>query len=156
MPQQDVLAGMLNSVGFVQSVIVNKRSDASWGRDQGVETMLDGHLRVALALSRDEELGIPVTYVDLLPDEEAAILASFDPISAMAVTDHEKLGALVDEIPEDLRELTAVLRTDRATSRTVTFEAETRLRVVIDCESDVQQRELMKRLMKEGYKCRAE
>ena len=45
--------------------------------------VVDGHARVALALSRGEAT-VPVLYVDLEPEEEALVLATLDPISAMA------------------------------------------------------------------------
>src|SRR3972149_2850929 len=57
--QQDALAGVLDEVGWVQDVIVNRRTGY----------IVDGHLRVSLAISRAEPT-IPVKYVDLSPDEE--------------------------------------------------------------------------------------
>jgi hypothetical protein len=86
-PQQDALAGVLNEVGWVQDVIVNQRSGH----------VIDGHLRVSLAISRREP-SIPVVYVDLDEREEKLILATIDPLSAMAVTDAEQLDALLKEV----------------------------------------------------------
>lgn len=83
--QADALAGVLSEVGYVQSVIVNERS----GR------IVDGHLRVALAVER-AELTVPVVYVDLSDDEERLILATLDPIGALAETDTAALSALLD------------------------------------------------------------
>lgn len=85
--QQDVLAGVLADVGVVQNVIVNRRSGH----------MIDGHLRVTLAMRNDIE-SLPVTYVDLSPEEEAEILATFDPISALAGTEDEILARLVASV----------------------------------------------------------
>ena len=45
--------------------------------------VIDGHARVALALTR-KEASVPVLYVDLSPDEERLVLATFDPIGALA------------------------------------------------------------------------
>lgn len=154
--QQDVLAGMLNEVGFVQGVVVNLRTHKSWGRDRNVETLVDGHLRAELALSRGEDVTLPCAYVDLLPSEEHAILASMDPIGAMAVTDTEKLNELVADMPEDLRALTEVLRQERKGTKTVTFSASEYCRVVVDCTDAGQQQELLQRLTSEGYTCRIE
>ena len=156
-PQQDVLAAVLNEIGFVQSVIVNKRTSKAWGRDRGVETVLDGHLRISLAISRSDDFEVPVSYVDLLPEEEAAIMASFDPIGAMATTDREKLDALVAELPDELRELTAILRADqKAIKKLVAFSAEDHHRVIVECGSIAQQTALIERLQAEGLNCRAE
>lgn len=86
-PQQDALAGVLSEVGWVQDVIVNQRTGH----------VLDGHLRVSLAISREEPT-IPVVYVDLDEAEERLILATIDPIAAMAATDAEKLDELLREV----------------------------------------------------------
>src|SRR5438309_1172713 len=66
--QQDALAGVLDQVGWVQEVIVNQRTGH----------LVDGHLRVTLALRRGE-VSIPVKYVDLSEQEEALVLATLDP-----------------------------------------------------------------------------
>ena len=67
--QQDGLSGILEDVGLVLGVLINKRTDPSWGAaSQGVETLIDGHLRVTLA-DRAGEKTIPVTYVDLTEKE---------------------------------------------------------------------------------------
>jgi len=84
--QQDALAGVLDQVGWVQRVIVNKRTGY----------VIDGHARVAMAISRGEK--VPVTYVDLDEDEEKLIIATFDPLGAMAVPDEEILSGLVADI----------------------------------------------------------
>jgi hypothetical protein len=85
-PQQDALSGMLDDVGWVQSVIVNKQTGF----------VVDGHLRVAMAISHGDKT-IPVTYVDLTEAEEAEVLATIDPLSAMAVADKEQLDSLLRE-----------------------------------------------------------
>src|SRR3990167_5140291 len=86
-PQQDALSGLLDQVGFVQSVIVNERTGH----------VVDGHLRVSLAISR-EEPSIPVVYVDLSPDEEALVLATLDPLAGMAATALDSLEALIADL----------------------------------------------------------
>ena len=93
-PQQDSLSGVLSDVGVVQNVIINKRTDPSWGRDQNVETVVDGHLRISLAISAGQPT-VPVTYVDLDRAEEAEILATLDPLAAMAATDSAQLDSLL-------------------------------------------------------------
>jgi DNA modification methylase len=88
--QQNALAGALDQVGWVQQVLVNRRSGF----------VVDGHARVALALSRGEP-AVPVLYVDLSPDEEALVLATLDPIGAMADRDEAKLNDLLADIAVD-------------------------------------------------------
>ncbi|MEX1171684.1 MAG: hypothetical protein WEG56_03620, partial [Chloroflexota bacterium] len=84
--QQAALAGALDTVGWVQQVMVNRRTGF----------VVDGHARVALAISRNEP-SVPVLYVDLDPEEEALVLATLDPIGAMAQRDTAKLDELLAE-----------------------------------------------------------
>jgi len=81
--QQDALKGVLEEVGWVQQVIVNRRTG----------NLIDGHLRCQLA-AREGAQTIPVVYVDVSEDEEALVLATLDPIAAMAATDKQKLDEL--------------------------------------------------------------
>lgn len=85
--QQDALAAVLNEVGWVQRVIVNQRTGH----------VVDGHARIGLAISRREP-SVPVLYVDLAPEEEAKVLATLDPISAMAGADKAILEELLGQV----------------------------------------------------------
>lgn len=85
--QQNALKGVLEEVGYVQEVIVNKRTG----------NLIDGHLRCQLA-AREGNKTIPVVYVDLSEEEEALVLSTLDPIAAMAVTDKQKLDDLFASI----------------------------------------------------------
>lgn len=82
--QREALSDLIDEVGIVQRVIVNQRT----------QHLIDGHLRVELALSREEPV-VYVEYVDLSLDEERKVLALFDPIGAMAVTDRAVVGELL-------------------------------------------------------------
>ena len=88
--QQNALKGVLEEVGWVQEVIINKRTG----------NLVDGHLRCQLA-AREGAKTIPVKYVDLSEDEEALVLATIDPIAAMATTDRQKLDELFRDIQSD-------------------------------------------------------
>jgi len=157
MMQQESVAHLLRLVGFVQSVIVNLRTSPEWGRDQNVETLVDGHLRVSLALKRGEDTLVPVNYVDLTPEEEKLILALLDPTAMMAGTDREKLAELVEAMPQDFRELTASVHEELGSvKRTVTFDTKARCRVIVDCTDEAQQDTLVRKLAAEGYTCRAD
>lgn len=81
--QQNALKGVLEEVGWVQQVIVNKRTG----------NLVDGHLRCQLA-AREGNTTIPVVYVDLDEAEEDLILSTLDPIGAMAATDKQKLDEI--------------------------------------------------------------
>jgi len=87
--QRKSLKGVLDQVGWVQSVIVNKNSG----------NIVDGHLRVSEAINNKED--VPVVYVDLTSDEENLILATIDPLSALAKTNNDALKSLVEDIKGD-------------------------------------------------------
>jgi hypothetical protein len=97
-PQQDALAGVLDQVGWVQDVIVNRVTGH----------VIDGHLRVSLAIGRREP-SVPVVYVELEPAEEALILATIDPLAAMAATDREQLAVLLEDVSTGDAALQAML-----------------------------------------------
>jgi DNA modification methylase len=98
-PQLDALAGVLAEVGWVQDVILNRTTGH----------VVDGHARIQLALTRKEP-AVPVVYVELTPDEEAKVLATFDPVGAMAGADPERLAALVREVTTDDAALRGVVQ----------------------------------------------
>jgi ParB-like chromosome segregation protein Spo0J len=89
--QSDALTAALDRVGWVQPVIVNRRSGH----------LIDGHLRVALALNRDEPV-VPVDYVDLSEEEERVVLATLDPLAALAGTDEGALKGLLATLEGEL------------------------------------------------------
>ena len=95
--QQRALSGALAEVGWVAEVLVN----------QTTGHVVDGHLRLELALARGERT-VPVTYVELSEDEERLVLASLDPLAAMATAEQKQLANLLsglDPADEALRAL---------------------------------------------------
>ncbi len=99
--QRDALRGSLDTVGWVAQVMVNRVTGH----------VVDGHARVEEAISRGE-LTVPVLYVELEPDEERLVLATLDPIGALAEQSSERLAALLAEVTvadDGLRRLLAQL-----------------------------------------------
>jgi hypothetical protein len=86
--QRQAITAVLEEVGFVAAIIARETFD-------GIE-IIDGHLRTEVS---GEEL-VPVLIVDLNDHEAATILATFDPISAMAETDAKALAALIKNMEE--------------------------------------------------------
>jgi hypothetical protein len=72
--------------------------------------VVDGHARVEEALTKGEAM-VPVLYVDLSPEEEVIVLATLDPIGAMADTDEAKLRELLADVAVDDAGLAALLGT---------------------------------------------
>ncbi|MCL4256372.1 MAG: hypothetical protein KJ043_21620 [Anaerolineae bacterium] len=85
--QQEALADVLDEVGWVRRIIVNKTT----------RHIVDGHLRVMEAMKNDEQR-VPVAYVELTETEEAAVLATFDPIKELAQKNDQRAQALADRV----------------------------------------------------------
>ena len=85
--QLEALRGSLREIGWVKSVIVNKQTGF----------VLDGHARVEEAM----RLGVnkvPVTFVDITPEEESKALAILDPITNMAFQDNKAFADLIEQV----------------------------------------------------------
>jgi hypothetical protein len=82
--QRDAMTGVLGELGWIDEIIVNRRSGC----------VINGHMRVAVAIGHDEP-SVPVKYVELDDDEEALALATFDPLGALATTNAAQLSALL-------------------------------------------------------------
>lgn len=87
--QQISISGVLDDIGFIAPVIVNKTTGH----------MLDGHMRVSLAL-RNNVKKIPVVYVELTAQEEKEALLTLDPITNMAVADMQNLESLITDLDD--------------------------------------------------------
>lgn len=97
-PQRAAMSAVLNEIGWVQQVIVNERTGH----------IVDGHLRVELALMAGER-SVPVDFVDLTEHEEKLILATFDPITSMALLNADTLTDLLDGLTANTPDLNKML-----------------------------------------------
>lgn len=151
--QQEALAGSIDEIGFIRSVTVNKRSGC----------VVDGHLRVTLAARSGVE-SLPVEYVDLDEQEEAKALLMLDPISAMAASDKAKLDELLRQVNSDDERVQQML-SDLAEREGLISPAEQektgadvipeQYMILIECETEQTQAELLERFNAEGLKCKA-
>lgn len=109
--QTDAMRSLLgHELGWLQNVIVNKRISEDWpAGERHVETVIDGHMRIQLALREGDESLVPCTYVDLTPKEEALALASFDRVSALAETDDAQYDALLAGLADVSADVSAIL-----------------------------------------------
>ena len=99
--QQDALKGILAEVGFAGAVLARELDD-------GTLMLIDGHMRAEA--TTDQE--IPVLILDVDEAESDKLLATFDPIAAMAESDAHALDALlrnVDTGSEALQKMLAEL-----------------------------------------------
>lgn len=96
--QQDTLKGLIDEVGFIRSVTVNQTT----GR------VIDGHMRVTLAL-RNDETTVPVEYVELTEEEEAKALLTIDPVSALSASESANVEELLEQIKTDNADISELL-----------------------------------------------
>lgn len=150
--QGEALSEVLRGIGVVQSVVINRRTGL----------LVDGHLRVELA-RKEGVATIPVVYVDLSADEEAMILSTMDPLSAMAGKDLGILTELSNALDMTLvdsavQSLLASLLPPSQESISRDGKSETlkeSFSILIECQSEQEQQALLERLDREGYKCRS-
>jgi len=95
--QRDALRTALSKVGWVDAVKVNSRTGK----------IVDGHARVEEAL--EAGVTVPVLWVDLDEEQERYVLATLDPIGALAVYDSEVLGGLLEDLTIESAEIQAML-----------------------------------------------
>jgi DNA modification methylase len=102
--QADALKGVLAEIGIADAVLARELNDGSL-------MLLDGHLRV-------ETMGdqmLPVLVLDVDEAEGDKVLATLDPLAAMAVADATKLDAILREVDTgspELQEMLAALADD--------------------------------------------
>lgn len=111
--QTKSMEAILDKIGWVQEVIVNKRTG----------NLVDGHLRVELA-SKRKETEIPVKYIDLSEEEEELVLLTYDPIGALIQADAEALKELADAADREDEGIRALIEDIEGEYGLFKFEAE--------------------------------
>ena len=149
--QRAALESLLEEVGFVGTLVAYELPD---GRLQ----LIDGHLRRETL--GDEQVDVAV--VDLSPEETAKVLATYDPLGAMAEADERQLAALVEEVQTQSETVAEMLR--RLTTEDSAAVSEVRQRaapklierwqVLVDCAGEREQRTVYERLTADGFHCR--
>jgi hypothetical protein len=104
--QRRALDDVLKSVG-IAGALTAYYSD----RNGGKLTLIDGHER------RQHRAEWPVLILDVNDEEADLLLASYDPISAMAGTDHTKMNSLLDSLGPVGAGLTELLDSMRVDER---------------------------------------
>jgi DNA modification methylase len=102
--QRDALQALLDEVGFADAILVRELDDRSL-------EIVDGHLRQSM----DAEAVVPVLILDVDEAEADKLLATLDPLAAMAIADPEPLRALLETVEtssEEVRVLLARLATE--------------------------------------------
>jgi ParB-like chromosome segregation protein Spo0J len=150
--QRNALKGSIDDIGFSRSILITQTG-----------TVLDGHLRVALALSEHQKT-IPVEIVDLNEAEADEALLLIDPLAAMAGQDKEKLDALLREVQSgdaavqqmlaDMAKAAGLVYGKKPVDAGVDY-IPAQWMVLIECKSEQEQNVLLQRFIDEGLQCKA-
>lgn len=152
MHQQQALRSLLAQVGYAGALVARELQDGSL-------ELLDGHLRAKTT----PESEVPVLIVDLSDAEADLVLATFDPLAALAQTDDAALRALVGRVAcedQHVCEMLAALTADPQPpespqpSAPASEALDELFQVVVECPDDAAQRTLYQRLTGEGFRCR--
>jgi hypothetical protein len=154
-PQRQVAAlrGVLREIGYADALLARELADGSL-------ELIDGHARRSL----DPDQVVPVLVTDLDEREAAKLLLTLDPLSAMAEADDLALERLLQEVNTDdpalqamldeLTELSGEAHPATAAAGRSSLPDPRLLQILVQCESEVQQQELLEQLQKHGYACR--
>src|SRR3954470_10644674 len=85
--QQNALRAVLAEIGYVDALLARECDD-------GTLELIDGHLRAETT----PEQTVPVLILDVDEHEAGKILATFDPLAAMAEIDAAKLSELAGQL----------------------------------------------------------
>ncbi len=96
--QANALRGVLAEVGIASAVLARETPE-------GGLMLIDGHLRTETLHNAE----IPVLVLDVSEEEADKILATFDPLGAMAESDADALRALLEEVETGSQELADML-----------------------------------------------
>ena len=97
--QQDALRGVLAEVGYADALIARETPEGLM--------LVDGHLRAETTPDSD----VPVLVLDIDEAEADLMLATLDPLAAMAGRDEERLTELLSTVSSDNATVNALLQT---------------------------------------------
>jgi ParB-like chromosome segregation protein Spo0J len=159
--QRDALRGILAEVGIADANLVRELPD-------GTYELIDGHLRTA---EYGPDNPVPVLVLDVTEEEADKLLATLDPLAAMAAADEAKLAELlgglefeseaIEKMLTDFSDSARNPNGDPLTSPSVSVAPDQSgdiaggFAVLVECDSEGQQVELLTRLSAEGLRCRS-
>jgi DNA modification methylase len=97
--QAAALRGLLKEIGFASALLVRELAD-------GRLMLIDGHLRAHTA----PDMEMPVLILDVTEEEADKLLATLDPLAAMAESDSERLKNLLQRVKTDSSAVEELLR----------------------------------------------
>ncbi|MDO4570332.1 MAG: hypothetical protein Q4D38_08115 [Planctomycetia bacterium] len=151
--QKNALRGVLEEVGYADALLA--RED-----ENGNLILLDGHLRAEIT----PDQVVPVLVLDVSEEEGNLILATLDPLAAMAENDNQKFEDLFQNLEtqsdavRDLLQKECSQQKNSVLGAGVLEKAEILIpeifQVVVECESEEHQAQVYTDLESRGLKCR--
>ncbi len=150
--QKKVMAAVLKEIGYADALLSREDED-------GRLILIDGHMRAEM----DPDVIVPVLVLDVDELEADKILATLDPISAMAQSDDQALQALMEKIGENsdetsFQDLMSRIHNEETSTSSDSGQApelKDRFAIMIECETEEDQLKMLKRFLKQGITCRA-
>jgi hypothetical protein len=152
--QRNALRGLLAEIGYADTLLTRELPD-------GCLQTIDGHLR---AETTPDSL-VPVLVTDLTEEEAEKVLLTLDPLAALATAEKPKLEALLREVSSpdgavqkmlaDLASKHGLLQDNVSPAADQSGQIKEQYQVLVTCEAEEQQAELLERLTQEGYECRS-
>lgn len=97
--QVEALRGLLTEIGYADALLVRELAD-------GRLMLIDGHLRAATT----PEALVPVLVLDVTEAEADKLLATLDPLAAMAESDSERIKELLATVSTDSEAVQELLK----------------------------------------------
>jgi len=150
--QRDVLKGILAEVGYADALLVRELPD-------GTLQLLDGHLRAETTPHQK----VPVLILDLNDAEADKLLATLDPLAALAGTDQTMLDDLLAQIDTENIALQEFLRSlvDSPSDACGSEASEAKevaipevFQILVTCRDEAEQRDVFAELTADGRNCR--
>jgi len=147
--QQAALKDLLGEVGWAGAVLYNEKS----------KRLIDGHMRKRLADATPDQ-PIPVLIGSWDEPQEKEILATFDPLTAMATTSKAALDTLLADVQtssKSIRDLLTPPAGSSAAQRPKINPEDLALRysIVLDCATEADQVAILKELARHDLDARA-
>lgn len=152
--QKQAMEHVLSEVGYANALLAREGDD-------GQLELIDGHLRAEIS---PDQL-VPVLILDVDEKEAATILATHDPLTALAEVETELLSSLTTQIDINegpIQKMLSNLIDDSETRFALTeiasdqsAELNDTFQILVDCQNEEEQRDLLALFEEKGIVCRA-
>lgn len=150
--QRAALSGILQEIGYADALIARVDGD-------GELELIDGHLRQDLT----PDMEVPVLVTDLSESEGKLLLATLDPLAALAEADAKQLDALLHDVQVASQDIADVL-TRMASDAGILplcddivspeIDIVRQFAVLVECDDETNQRQVFEMIREKGYKCK--